>query len=144
VVDIVRAVDPLKQGLNYYIETIEELNSVSNKTATASPETAANTNNIQTVQQQQQLFSIDMDSGVIKTTKPRSFYKSEAIYKLNLRITSKLNDNLTQTFTPFLLMRIRPSEQNYSIWPVNDSKRQRAKQKKSNTGSTSSTRCQLK
>ncbi len=88
-VDIVRAVDPLKQGLNYNIDTFEELNSVSNKTTTASPETA-NTNNIQTVQQQQ-LFSIDMDSGVIKTTKPRSFFKSEAIYKLNLRITSKLN-----------------------------------------------------
>jgi len=81
VVDIVRAVDPLKQGLNYYIDTIEELN---------------NLNNVSSLQtSQQQLFSIDMDSGVIKTTKPRSFYKSEAIYKLNVRITSKLNESLS-------------------------------------------------
>ena len=76
VVDIVRADDPLKLGLNYYLETLFEM--VNNTT--------------DLIQSSESLFSIDQDSGVIKAIKPRSFYKSDVTYKLKLKITSKINE----------------------------------------------------
>ncbi|CAF0762269.1 unnamed protein product [Brachionus calyciflorus] len=79
VVDIVKAVDPNQHGIRYYLDSVVELDSKN--------ETKSYPND---------LFSIGLEDGAVKTRKIRSFYSGDS-YLLNIRAVSKLNDTLNST-----------------------------------------------
>ena len=99
IVYVIQAIDPTNSGLNYYLDSVEE-SQLRNARQIATDGSVSNaTLKVNT----QDLFEVDVDEGVVRAVKPRSFYDAK-FYRLKIRVA--LSDDETMSSSGYLIVHI--------------------------------------
>lgn len=94
VVDVIKAKDPNQYGINYFIDSVEEVFYNKSANVTEMNESGEMVTKNYTSRLNNDLFKIGIDDGILKTNQTRSNYQAD-FYMIKIRAVSKLNDSLS-------------------------------------------------
>ncbi len=92
IVYIIQAIDPTNTGLNYYLDSVVESQLRNARQIGVDGRVDNATLKVNT----QDLFEVDVEEGVVRAVKPRSFYDAK-FYRLKIRVALREDEKMSSS-----------------------------------------------